>query len=554
MNKPVKPNITIPASFADNGEKAPFDNDHMLNGFPKMAPDVLAGDNLNEFIDNTYKGLNYSMAASDALNLIEDGHTLIYKDGEFQSKLVQGLNGKITNCITEMPQRINLEVADGNITLKAGSVVPVPDGPGVFDYVTVESDVTVGPIGTATNSTFWSYDKDTKTLRQSGSLNNVRSGDTDSASGADGFWFNTSANKIYNYSAGATVANSLSLPFAIIHRTSGSWDKVEQIFNGIGYIGSTLWRGKDLKYLVPNGRNKDGSLKNIEVITSDTIVHNVDTANGTFRFMLLDNGHTFLPGESTFVNGIREFNAEENYYKQGETILNWCEVAHITASTTAPYRITSLKVKNAFSAADYNNVVTSRGDSEKLGCLTCTAHDVYALIAKSDIIDITQTPTGNQYIGMDIRDKNNTRMAYLGVTNQTNGDKFITLQNHGGISGFDFPKCTTVPTTTPTANARLIAACTYNYRAGAAFVHRYSDGWCVQGGVLPSGSNGWTTATLLRGYNNTNYHIFINGRSASGATNNATFQYECAAPASATTFSYYRIGYQQAWLAFGYET
>ncbi len=461
---------------------------------------------------------------------------------------------QITNCLLEVPQRINVEIVDGSVVLRAGSVVPVPDGPGVFDYITVESDVTAGPTGTATNSTFWSYDKDTKTLRQSGDLNGVRSGDTDSASGANGFWYNTSGNRVYNYSNGTTVANSLSLPFAIIHRTNGTWDKIEQVFNGIGYIGSTVWRGKDLKYLVANGRNKDNSLKNIEVITSDTIVHNVDTANGTFRFMLLDNGHTFLPGESTFVNGTREFNAEENYYKQGETILNWCEVAHITASTTAPYRITSLKVKNAFSAADYNDVVTSRGDSEKLGCLTCTAHDVYALIAKSDIIDITQTPTGNQYIGMDIRDKNNTRMAYLGVANHANGNKFITLQNQGGTSGFEFPRCTTVPTTTSTASNRRVVVCTSNYRSGTSFIHTDSDGWCVQGGVLPSGANGWVTGTLLQGYNNTNYHIFINGRSASGSGNNATFQYECAAPASATTFSYYRIGYAQSWLAFGYIT
>lgn len=91
MNKPVKPNITIPASFADNGVKAPFDNDHMINGFPAVAPDVLAGDALNEFIDNTYKGLNYSMAASDALNLINEGETLTVRDGKF----ISGASGSL---------------------------------------------------------------------------------------------------------------------------------------------------------------------------------------------------------------------------------------------------------------------------------------------------------------------------------------------------------------------------------------------------------------------------------------------------------------------------
>ena len=69
MNKPTKPNITIPESFAANGVKADFDNNKILNGFDRIQPDVLAGDNLNKFIDDTYKGLNYSMVAADALNI-----------------------------------------------------------------------------------------------------------------------------------------------------------------------------------------------------------------------------------------------------------------------------------------------------------------------------------------------------------------------------------------------------------------------------------------------------------------------------------------------------
>ncbi len=164
------------------------------------------------------------------------------------------------------------------------------------------------------------------------------------------------------------------------------------------------------------------------------------------------------------------------------------------------------------------------------------------------------TPDAAKYCGYDIRDVNNNRLVWLGLVDHPTNGKFIELQTQGGTSGFQFPRCTTVPTATSTASSRRVVVGTGNYRSGTAFVRQYSDGWCVQGGTLPAGSNVWTTGTLLRGYNNTNYHIFINGRSASGATNNATFQYECAAPASATTFSYYAIGYQQAWLAFGYIT
>ena len=89
MNKPIKPNITIPESFAKNGVKTDFDSDLIAEGFDNLKPDVLAGDNLNKFIDDTYQGLNYGMAAADAINLINEGETLTVVDG----KLTSGASG-----------------------------------------------------------------------------------------------------------------------------------------------------------------------------------------------------------------------------------------------------------------------------------------------------------------------------------------------------------------------------------------------------------------------------------------------------------------------------
>lgn len=71
MNKPTKPNITIPESFAANGVKADFDNNKILNGFDRIQPDVLAGDNLNKFIDDTYKASNYALDLGDYADEID---------------------------------------------------------------------------------------------------------------------------------------------------------------------------------------------------------------------------------------------------------------------------------------------------------------------------------------------------------------------------------------------------------------------------------------------------------------------------------------------------
>lgn len=85
MNKPIKPDITIPQSFAENGVKTDFDDTLLADGFDNLRPDVLAGDNLNKFIDDTYKGLNYGIAAADAINLINEGETLTVINGQLTS-------------------------------------------------------------------------------------------------------------------------------------------------------------------------------------------------------------------------------------------------------------------------------------------------------------------------------------------------------------------------------------------------------------------------------------------------------------------------------------
>ena len=92
MTKPIKPNITIPEAFAVNGQKADFLDEKIQNGFSNVDPDVLAGDNLNKFIDDTYKGLNYSM----------DGVSDLYKSViTYDSAETYGLNSIVFNIEEE---------------------------------------------------------------------------------------------------------------------------------------------------------------------------------------------------------------------------------------------------------------------------------------------------------------------------------------------------------------------------------------------------------------------------------------------------------------------
>lgn len=67
MAKPIKPNVIVPAQFAIDGQKTDFSAEKIQDGFDEIAPDILAGDNLNKFIDDTYKSITYSNAGVEDL-------------------------------------------------------------------------------------------------------------------------------------------------------------------------------------------------------------------------------------------------------------------------------------------------------------------------------------------------------------------------------------------------------------------------------------------------------------------------------------------------------
>lgn len=91
-----KPEINIPAEFAPDGTKTPFSSSKVQYGFDRLNPDILAGDNLNQFIDDTYKGLNgvlelYDIKTdTDLSNLTSAGQKVI--DGQWVYKYVELAN------------------------------------------------------------------------------------------------------------------------------------------------------------------------------------------------------------------------------------------------------------------------------------------------------------------------------------------------------------------------------------------------------------------------------------------------------------------------------
>ena len=171
-------------------------------------------------------------------------------------------------------------------------------------------------------------------------------------------------------------------------------------------------------------------------------------------------------------------------------------------------------VGNLDGKANKSDVVSKLGDT-MTGILTGISSP-HPFIARSNLMDITTTPTANQFIGYDFRDKNGTRIGWYGVVNNADGSKYFQMQNLGGVDGFVFPMCNTKATTTSTASGRKVATVIRNYVNGTSWYRVWSDGWIEQGGRVTSASI--TNVTFLKAFSNTNYTVAVsqNG-SASGS-------------------------------------
>ena len=287
-----------------------------------------------------------------------------------QTDLQTALNGKqdvatavnydnISNCITEIPQDIKLELNNGTLTLKAGSKVYIPNGfeqdgtTPKFDVVVTESDrVYGGGWGNNQSSILQFYDQGLSGLYKEGFF----SGATAPTAYQFMMWYDTVNNLIkFTMDYGSTWSiTHYSFPLCIMY--IGEYDytitSIDQVFNGFGYIGSTVFALPGVKGLIPNGRNADGTLKNTETITNNVLTYtNTDTSTGNYYIQLRGN----------FIS--RAYNNPSNWrYDEERNIILWNntakqEVLFAGNLVLSSGRVESLTPKTAFHAVDYNDAV-----------------------------------------------------------------------------------------------------------------------------------------------------------------------------------------------------
>ena len=312
---------------------------------------------------------------------------------------------QITNCLLEIPQRIKYTLENGTLTIKAGSVVIVPYG--------TEDKTTDLPKGaTFINENFKVYDtqfsdgkffvwaelvndmsksytvSDTDTQTRIISIAIKANGIVDSLGSVSSATPSASQYTIvYNLSTnliGHTYENSTiyygeyisSLPIMLtVAKGKTPFDSIKQVFNGMGYIGSTVWVDKGFKGLIPNGRNADGSLNNLEYTTSKLSLR-TDTIAMT----------TYLQSNATGIGEVVTSNYHETetepkspdgwnvWYKPSENIAYLKNIGDSSSKWTPQYmqtglaeivrgdngKIISFAPKLPFRAADWNDLNESK--------------------------------------------------------------------------------------------------------------------------------------------------------------------------------------------------
>lgn len=386
--------------------------------------------NSNTVQPQSIKVLYYIVIASsitNELNLdVADMATKSLDNLDNLGKNIANWSTNVTNCITEIPQDINLELNNGTLTLKAGSKVYVPNGVGVFDVVTIASDISADYSGWGTQKRLLTYNSTTNGLEAYELDTQTASGDTTPTISATFMtWYDTANNLIkYTGDSGSTWISGGSLPLAIF---SGANSILYQAFNGFGYIGSTVFVLPNVKGLIPNGRNADGSLKNTEYTINSLITYT--SGVNAYGYYFTDGNQIYwiaLANEyyeqKNMPSGLPAadkyglwYNPDTNimlrsWNNEAWTKVNWTKIGNVNGTSN---KITSLTPKTAFHALDYNDGSTISGwsmPSSRYIDLDWNTQTSYTLPANGMVVAIGRSSGTDCWFSSSIRDNNNTYM------------------------------------------------------------------------------------------------------------------------------------------------
>lgn len=339
----------------------------------------------------------------------------------------------ITNCLTEIPQDIKLELNNGTLILKAGSKVYVPNGANTFDAVTVSEDRTTSTTGSAQALVYYSPSMDGLVVRYA---SKSVSGDTRSLTNTYMAWYDTTNNVINDYHDDAsTPRTTMSLPVALVTLGASGVESIDQVFNGFGYIGGTIFALPGIKGLVPNGRNSDGTLNSLNVFNATTV--KINTPSDGERDIFLSRWSGYL--EVSYVGGF-VYDVEDNFVKRSSdgVVIFFVFAGKLTKTDG---QITDFYVKPAFHAVDYSEYLQIKNElPEKVNKSGDTMTGNLGILDGDVIFRDTQTVVGpstdtwHKSI-VQFLDKDGARVGWIQPMFKSDGTTELRLVSYDPVNG-----------------------------------------------------------------------------------------------------------------------
>ena len=346
-----------------------------------------------------------------------------------------------TNRILEIPQDIKLELSNGTLTVKAGSKVRVPNGVDVFDEITTTQDGVVSFPGQTPDCLIFRHPNGVFTVvgkSQCFSGGSAPSGQTYM------MWFDTTNGLMkFTSNSGSTWTSGYSLPLGICHAGTSNFTSIDQIFNGFGYIGSTVFALPGVKGAIPNGRNENGTCK----ATLTTLMSvKTDTFTGAAQrgWYLQTNGAS--SGNSPVYsdtqpsqNYIRWFSQKDNQWYDTHSSPELNSETYVlplaSFNTDSTGKITSFKLCTVDSVANSNASNFSQAGRSYLSGLG---------MPSSRYIDLTLGASGSTYTA--------PANGYFNLAKVSGGIEFINGINHNTLyyeqrtsAGVDMTETVVIP-------------------------------------------------------------------------------------------------------------
>lgn len=286
----------------------------------------------------------------------------------------------ITNTIFNTSNNINLVNSNGNLVLKAGSIIYFPNGfeeDGVtrkFITKTIPSDKTI--IYEATN-------RKNLVICLTASLTTILTYDYECYSSTDGttppssvnrrVWYDMQNNVIKTYSPDSDTAETelISFPIALVDTVdTANKFSISKVFNSVGYIDKCLFTLPDIQLLCPNGI-KDNSLNNNIITIKDIIVNNrEDNLTGTYNLRISPREIIATAVQYDYHNNVNSL--DDKLYKDS-TIIGTVEYAS--------GRIINLNYSDTLSLVHYGNFsdalsknICTTSPISSTGNYTCTSY------------------------------------------------------------------------------------------------------------------------------------------------------------------------------------